>query len=166
MFIRDIYGGFGMDGYPLQSTPHNLCRVVMGELIFDAKRYLLSHEGCLGIGQYDPRSVPLCHPGEWETMARWLYVDMGHSFTLLTVDSSKIVILSRKEHQLLRHGEFFALVHEDAIQKSSRYVWSSGKTIERLTHIPPEVRMFYINRFKECESKVPVLEEEVALGGQ
>ena len=154
MFIEDPFIGFGMWGYPKQEIPETLCRVVLGEPHFDREGYLLSHEG--RFSQYDPRSVPFSHPKEWETMARWLYGQMGSFFTLLTIDSSRIDSVVRQPHPLLHHGEFFIHVQGEAVKEQSRYVWTPDQPRERMRHIPPDIMMFYANRFKASESMVPV----------
>ena len=158
MFIEDPFFGFGMWGYPKQDIPETLCRVVLGEPYFDREGYLLSHEG--RFSQYDPRSVPFSHPKEWETMARWLYGQMGSFFTLLTIDSSRIYSVVRKPHPLLLHGEFFTHVQGEAVKEQSRYVWTPDQPRERMRHIPPEIRMFYVDKFKASESKVPVVDTD------
>lgn len=144
--------------------PETLCRVTFNSYFADADKYLLAHavsedllwgpkfyslkhEVCildgvkklwLPFGQMreEYRMVPLVHPDEWETIARYF----AHRFRLLTIDASKIEDLTHESllheglfHPALAHGEYFGKVPLDAIIKDEEYTWKKSKKNIRLS---------------------------------
>ncbi len=65
------------------------------------------------------KNVPLVHPDEWETIARYFQ----QQFRLLTIEKSAVENLSHTFHPALKHLEYFAKVPVDAIAKEEAYSW-------------------------------------------
>ncbi|MCK4588851.1 MAG: hypothetical protein KAT77_00275 [Nanoarchaeota archaeon] len=138
--------------------PETLCRVTFNSYFVDEQGYLLSHEINEEIKIYTPqysikheicvldgvkkmwlpggqmreeyRVLPLVHPDEWETIARYF----AHRFRLLTIDASKVEDLTHELllqgdglcHEALVHGEYFGKVPLTAIVKDEEYSWEKS----------------------------------------
>ena len=74
---------------------------------------------------YDYRKISLVHPGEWETIARYIYEkpEFKKGFRLLTIKTSEIENLTLEEHPALFHGEFFGKVRKSDIISDVGYQW-------------------------------------------
>ena len=68
------------------------------------------------------RMVPLVHPEEWETIARYFH----SRFRLLTIDSTKVEALTLEEHPALVHGEYRGRVPLSAIISDVQYSWKKS----------------------------------------
>lgn len=128
--------------------PETLCRVTFNGYMVDERGYLLTHRARWEYRQYkeddvyplnhkpevlkremrvwlpivpthDITHVPLVHPCEWETIARWFH----NRFRLITIDSSKIEDLEQIEHPAFVHGEYFGRVPQTAIISDEEYTW-------------------------------------------
>jgi hypothetical protein len=85
---------------------------------------------------HDYRSVPLCHPTEWKTIARYFHT----RFRLLTIDASKVENLVRKFHPALEYGEYFGRVPLNAILSDEEYSW---KPTDNGLDIPHSAEYFF-----------------------
>ncbi len=131
--------------------PKTLCRVVKKQPTFDRDGYLRSHRGWNPYG----RTVPLAHPNDWETMARYLFQSTRDHFGVLTIDSTKCPEPEREPHPLLVLGEFFTEVHQNTITGMGIYYWDEDPSQKRLPHISPVDRMGFEGVLKQSYGHVP-----------
>mgnify|MGYP001606982669 CR=1 FL=1 len=139
--------------------PKRLSRITSDlEYHVDSEGYIVSHSSKLNeegkyINKegYDPRSLPLIHPTEWETIARMFAFSrfklFNMNFKLLEIDASRIEITAHRIHPSLKHGEYFAKVQESAIISNKEYSWIKINPSFLATW--PEFFQSHITRSKE-----------------
>ena len=149
-----------------------LCRVTTNGYFIDEDGFLLTHQTRFEYAQYkdreppknpgpvvltkdmrpllplvpshDNRMLPLVHPDEWETAARFMFARFWlRPVRLLTVDKTRIRDLINTPHPALFYGEFFGKVHKEAVVSDEEYRWAEG----RCTNLSDLGKIFISERF-------------------
>lgn len=153
--VRGIWAKKGIE------FPDVLCRVV-SDVAMDDDGYLLTNQSQMFPNDdytrcFDPQSVPLVHPGDWEVVARYWqfpeYRESGKPFILLQLDAFGVEIVDyNPKISIFSHPEFFGKVQKSAIIQAEQYTWT--KDLKPM-NVPP--RALEDKAVKASEGYSPML---------